>query len=66
MLTTKEAAERLDIPEVTLRLWLSKGIVPGAVKKGSDQRGMWLIPEDSLDRIIRPTMGRPMKEDKER
>jgi predicted site-specific integrase-resolvase len=64
MLTTKQAAEHLDIPEVTLRLWLKKGLVPGAVKHGDDQRGMWLIPEASLAKIIRPTMGRPMKEKK--
>jgi predicted site-specific integrase-resolvase len=64
MLTVIEAAKRLDIPEVTLRSWLKKKIVPGAIKHGSDQRGMWLIPEASLAKIIRPTMGRPMKEAK--
>lgn len=64
MLTTKQAAERLDIKEVTLRLWLKKEIVPGAVKHGSDQRGIWLIPEDSIDRIVRPKMGPPRKEDR--
>jgi predicted site-specific integrase-resolvase len=63
MLTTKQAAEHLDIPEVTLRLWLKKGLVPGAVKYGG-KRGMWLIPEDSLTKINRPTMGRPVKEKK--
>jgi DNA-binding transcriptional MerR regulator len=32
MLTTKQAAKRLDIPEVTLRSWLAKSLIPGAVK----------------------------------
>lgn len=58
LLSAKEAARRLGLAGSTLTRWCIQGRVPGAVKVAN----MWLVPEESLDKIDRPAMGRPFNE----
>jgi transposase len=63
MLTTKETAERLQVSEASIRVWLNDKEekarrFPNAVKFGRD----WQIPEGDVDKLpsgVRP--GRPSK-----
>ena len=52
MLTTKEAAERLQVSEASIRVWLNNEEekarrFPNAVKFGRD----WQIPETDVDKL---------------
>ena len=63
MLTTKKAAERMQVSEASIRVWLNDEEekarrFPNAVKFGRD----WQIPESDVDKL--PTgrgRGRPPK-----
>ena len=65
MLTTREAAERLQVSEASIRVWLNdeeekERRFPNAVKFGRD----WQIPSSDVDKL--PTgrqRGRPPKPD---
>jgi excisionase family DNA binding protein len=58
LLTATEVAERLGVSDQAVLNWIKDGRVPGAQKVGRT----WVIPEDSLELIERPSMGRPPKE----
>lgn len=52
MLTTKEAAERLQVSEASIRVWLNNEEekarrFPNAIKFGRD----WQIPETDVDKL---------------
>jgi hypothetical protein len=62
MLTTKETAERLEISEASIRVWLNNEKekaerFPNAVKFGRD----WQIPESDLEGFVKRGRGRPPK-----
>jgi len=44
----KEFAERIDVPESTVRRWLKNGEIKG-VKRGK----LWLIPSSELEKILK-------------
>ncbi len=54
MLTTRQAAERIGKPIVTVRYWCKKQWVKSE-KIGRD----WMIDEESLLKFIPPKPGRP-------
>jgi hypothetical protein len=58
LITASEAGRRLDVSAQTIINWCNHGRVPGAMKLAT----IWVIPEDSLELIERPSMGRPPKE----
>jgi excisionase family DNA binding protein len=52
MLTTKEAAERLQVSEASIRVWLNNAEekarrFPNAIKFGRD----WQIPDSDVDKL---------------
>ncbi len=50
--STKEAAEKLDRAEWTVRQWCNKGQVKGARKvHGKGRTGEWRIPHEEVVRI---------------
>jgi excisionase family DNA binding protein len=51
MLTTSQAAERLQVAQVTIERWLRKGLLRG-VRIGSRRAG-WRIPEAEVQRVLR-------------
>jgi len=55
VLTTKEAAKRLEAGESSIRLWCSQGRFEGAIRVGRD----WIIPESSLEGFVKRERGRP-------
>jgi excisionase family DNA binding protein len=57
-LSSRQAGERLEVSERTVARWCQDGLVPGAFKIGR----AWLIPEEALPQIERPTLGRPLRE----
>jgi excisionase family DNA binding protein len=63
MMTTKEAAERLEVSEASVRVWLNDGEekakrFPNAVKFGRD----WQIPEADVNKLpVGRKRGRPPK-----
>ena len=63
MMTTKEAAERLQVSEASIRVWLNNEEekakrFPNAVKFGRD----WQIPEADVDKLPSGRgRGRPRK-----
>lgn len=61
-LTTKEAAMRLGIKQVTARSWCENGKFPNAFKESSPRGDYWLIPEKDVLAIDPETIkvGRPM------
>lgn len=62
MLTTAEAAERLNRSERTIQLWAKREKIPGLQRT---PEGIYLIPESSLDQIERPRLGRPPRRETE-
>ncbi len=63
MLTTREAAERLQVSEASVRVWLNNADekarrFPNAVKFGRD----WQIPDSDVDKLPSGRKrGRPLK-----
>lgn len=57
MLSTKEAAERIEAGESSVRLWCTQGKFEGAQRVGRD----WIIPEAALKGFVNPGRGRPAK-----
>ena len=63
MMTTKEAAERLEVSEASVRVWLNNEEekarrFPNAVKFGRD----WQIPEADVNKLpVGRKRGRPPK-----
>ena len=57
MLTSAQAAERVGVAQITIRVWCSSGKLAGADKLGRD----WLIPESALDAVTKGKAGRPRK-----
>lgn len=60
LLTALEAAERLGVSSWTIGVWAKEGRIPNAQKVGQ----VWAIPEESLEKIDFPKMGRPRKKRK--
>jgi excisionase family DNA binding protein len=48
LLTTGEAAERLEIAIPSVKRWIERGTL-----KGSQVGGRWLVAEESVERILR-------------
>jgi excisionase family DNA binding protein len=48
LLTVKEAAERLGVPPVSVRLWARQGRLAGAKLEETEIGSYWKIPEASL------------------
>lgn len=59
LLSASEVGRRLDVSAQTVINWCNQGRVPGAKKVVT----VWLIPENSIELIERPKMGRPVKEE---
>lgn len=60
--TVKQAAEKLEVGESTVHLWITKGYFPNAQKIGRD----WLIPEEEVEAVKPPKRGRPFDTKKPR
>jgi excisionase family DNA binding protein len=60
-LTTTQAAERLDTPERTVRLWCKQGRFTGARSVDTPRGNYWLIPESALKGFEKPLRGRTPK-----
>ncbi len=57
LLTTSEAAIRLNAADSSVRLWRRQGKFPNVKQCGRD----WLIPESDLEGFDKRTPGRPPK-----
>jgi len=60
-LTTTEAAERLNVADVTVRLWCRQGKFPNARAVSTPRGSIWYIPENDLKTFQQPKTGRPPK-----
>jgi hypothetical protein len=60
-LTTSEAAERLGMANVTVRLWCRQGRFPNARSEDTPRGAIWYIPESDLKDFRPPQPGRPPK-----
>ena len=49
MLTTKQAADRLQVKVITVQRWLHAGTLHGTKLPG---RAGWRIPESEIDRLL--------------
>lgn len=60
MLSTKEVAEMKNVKPVTVRVWLSRGLIPGAQLVDTPRGAVWEIPESAALKFepSKPT-GRP-------
>jgi excisionase family DNA binding protein len=58
-LTTKEAAARLNVAEVTVRLWCRQKRFPHARAVDTPRGSIWYIPEKDLSDFQPPQPGRP-------
>lgn len=50
-LTTTEAAERLGVAQVTVRLWCKQGRFKGARSVETPRGPVWYIPEGALEGV---------------
>lgn len=60
-LTTKEAAKRLNVADVTVRLWCRQGRFPNARALDTPRGSIWYIPAKDLKGFRLPQLGRPTK-----
>ncbi len=60
-LTTTQAAERLKVANVTVRLWCRQGRFPNARAVDTPRGSLWYIPERDIDSFTQPQTGRPPK-----
>ena len=60
-LTTREAAARLNVADVTVRLWCRQGRFPHARAVDTPRGAIWYIPEKDLNGFQPPQPGRPPK-----
>lgn len=60
-LTTTEAAARLKVANVTVRLWCRQGRFPNAYMEETPRGSLWYIPEGDLTSFQLPKPGRPPK-----
>lgn len=51
MLTTRQAADRLQVKLITIQRWLKSGKLRGV--KVPDERGDWRIEETEIERLQR-------------
>jgi hypothetical protein len=58
-LTTTQAAERLKVANVTVRLWCRQGRFPNARAVDTPRGSLWYIPERDIDSFTQPKIGRP-------
>jgi hypothetical protein len=65
MLTVKQAAERLDAAEVSVRMWVKAGRFPGAKKESTVFGDFWMIPESAVASFEKGKAGRPPRPDSE-
>jgi hypothetical protein len=59
--TTTEAATRLNVADVTVRLWCRQGRFPNARAVPTPRGSIWYIPESDLRNFVKPMAGRPPK-----
>jgi len=60
-LTTTQAAERLQVANVTVRLWCRQGRFPNARAVDTPRGSLWYIPERDIASFTPPQLGRPSK-----
>jgi hypothetical protein len=60
-LTTTQAAERLQVANVTVRLWCRQGKFPNARAVDTPRGSLWYIPERDITSFTPPQLGRPSK-----
>ena len=60
-LTTTQAAQRLGVANVTVRLWCRQGRFPNARVLDTPRGAIWYIPEGDLKDFRPPQPGRPPK-----
>jgi hypothetical protein len=60
-LSAREFAKQLGVPYGTVRTWLYKGKIMGALQIKDDRLNRWDIPESCLEGFsaMRPKRGRP-------
>jgi hypothetical protein len=61
LLTASQAAAKLKVSSVTVRVWCNRGLFPRAELKETEFGSGWLIPEGDLKNFTPPKMGRPPK-----
>jgi excisionase family DNA binding protein len=61
LITAAQAAARLGVSSVTVRVWCKRGLFPNAELKQTAFGSGWLIPESDLKDFQPPKMGRPLK-----
>ena len=59
-LTTKQAAEKIGVKQVTVRSWCEKGLFKNARKENSPRGEYWIIPEADLEGFEPPPKGRKL------
>ena len=55
--TARQLAERYDVAASTVRGWLLRGILPGAVLKETALGSYWIVPESALKNFTPPKPG---------
>jgi hypothetical protein len=58
-LTANEVAERLNVANVTVRLWCRQGRFAHARSVDTPRGAVWYIPEKDLAGFVLPQVGRP-------
>ena len=53
LLTTAEAAKRLDLSPDTIKRWCRNGLLSGAHMRYGNRRVGWRIPETTIDGLVR-------------
>lgn len=64
MLTTKEAAERLNASYPSIMLWIRRELLP-AEQVDTPRGPVWMIPADAIENFEKPSRGRPPAPDSE-
>jgi len=62
MITVREAAERLDAGQSSVRMWCAEGKFPNAEPLETPRGSVWVIPETDLDGFEKRGRGRPAKQ----
>jgi excisionase family DNA binding protein len=61
MLTTQEAADKLNVAYQTVMAWIYQGKFPNVRKEDTPRGSYYLIPKSDIDSFEKPARGRPPK-----
>jgi predicted site-specific integrase-resolvase len=53
----RDVAERFGVAASTVRGWLMRGLLPGALMKQTEVGSYWSIPESTLKNFVPPKPG---------